>query len=126
MPPPPEADVEPFAPPLQDMLVSVVVTVTAGFIVTTAVEVDVFPPLSLIVTVYILVAPGHGLIFCVVAPLLHEYVYGEVPPVPLAVTVAHEPGQAELPVAVTLGPLQFIMVIFFVIVLLHVPLLTEC
>ena len=41
----------PLDPPLQVIFVVVVVTVTAGLTVTTAVEVAVFPPVSFIVTV---------------------------------------------------------------------------
>lgn len=51
MPLPPVADAEPSVPPLQLILVAMVVTLTAGLIVTTAVDVEVFPPASLIVTV---------------------------------------------------------------------------
>lgn len=101
----------PLVPPLQVMLVGAVITVTAGLTVTTAVEVDVFPPVSFIVTVYVVVDDGHGLMFCEVAPLLHEYVYGLVPPAPMEFTIAQEPEHIELPVVVTVGKVQSITVI---------------
>lgn len=73
------------------------------------------------------VAAGQGLMFCVVAPLLHEYVYGLVPPVPLEVTAAQAPGQAELPVAVTAGPaLQLVTYTLLVTVAVHPAFVTVC
>lgn len=114
----------PFVPALQVVLFTVTPTVIAGLTVATAIDVAVLPPASLIVTVYVLVEAGQELMFCVVALLLQLYVYGLVPPEPLDVNVAQKPGQTELPVAVTEGPVQLVTVIFFVIVALHVPLAT--
>lgn len=115
---------EPFVPPLQLILVGVAVTFTAGFTIAVAVEVDVFPPVSVIVTVYVVVDAGQEFMFCVVTPLLHEYVYGLMPPVPLDVIVAQAPGHIELPVVVTVGLLQSITVIELDAVALHPALVT--
>ncbi len=48
---------------LQITFVVVVPALTEGLTVTTAVEVEELPPVSLIVTVYVVVVAGQGLIF---------------------------------------------------------------
>ena len=49
-----------------------------------------------------------------------------VPPEPFAVIAAQEPVHIELPVAVTIGPVQFITVTLLETNLLQVPSLTVC
>ena len=56
------------------------------------VEADRFV-LSSIVTVYVVVNVGQTVIDAVVSPVFQEYVYGAVPPVTMAVSVAHVPAQ---------------------------------
>ena len=70
--------IEPVLLPLQRTLVAVADALNAVGSVTAALEVLMHPTASVIVTVYV---PAHNPVTVdEVAPLLHEYVKGEVPP----------------------------------------------
>ena len=106
-PPPPAALALPLLPPLQftfPVLLVLAVTAEPGC-VTLTVDTALHPLASVIVTVYVFA--GTFEIFCVIALLLHAYVYAPVPPAPAEVALpVLAPKQFTFPpvLAVAVGP----------------------